>query len=61
MSERAYNGNEWTGIFFAAIMLFWVGGAVAFGTLVMLGGQRAEVGVTADSNQTPVANSPQTE
>jgi hypothetical protein len=61
MVDRTYTGTEWSGGFFAFIGLFWVLGAVAIAILVMIGSDRAGTTAAPVSNETPVANSPQTE
>jgi hypothetical protein len=61
MNDRTYTGTEWSEAFFVLVGALWLLGALAFGTLVMLGAQRAGISPEAASNQTPVAESPQTE
>ena len=59
--HKAYTGTEWSELFFIIVIVLWLGGALTMGALVVLGGQGAGVTAEAVSNETPVADSPQTE
>jgi hypothetical protein len=62
MDHSSNYGTEWVNGFFLFVGVLWIVGALAvFAVSSMGAGRLGEVGVTPASNQTPVANSPETQ
>ncbi len=62
MDHSSNYGTEWVSGFFMFVGILWVAGALAVFALSSMGsGRLGDAGLTPASNQTPVADSPETQ